>query len=273
MARVILRDSTEALSYNRVPPNFLVGKGASDYAYESGLVVLHNDALISPGAKERWLRWLDELRQSNESEGQGSEKFFRRPIKNDSAHFLRTPSSMSSKLPADSPADANASEGKKSVPSDSQRTQQSTPEKPMGSSADNITDTVGAIAVDLNGNIAAGSSSGGVGMKHRGRIGPAALVGIGTAVIPAEPKDPEGKSVAVVTSGTGEHIATTLGASTCASRIYHAERKRHDGSFESITEEEAMNSTIKTDFMGKPCYPQSFPSNLHSLILFKATLV
>ncbi|KAL9038813.1 MAG: hypothetical protein Q9180_002903, partial [Flavoplaca navasiana] len=40
---------------------------------------------------------------------------------------------------------------------------------------DDITDTVGAIAVDCLGNIAAGSSSGGIGMKHRGRIGPAAL--------------------------------------------------------------------------------------------------
>lgn len=45
---------------------------------------------------------------------------------------------------------------------------------------DLVTDTVGAICVDRWGNVAAGSSSGGIGMKHCGRIGPAALIGIGT---------------------------------------------------------------------------------------------
>ncbi|KAL9594633.1 MAG: hypothetical protein Q9179_005306 [Wetmoreana sp. 5 TL-2023] len=77
---------------------------------------------------------------------------------------------------------------------------------------DDITDTVGAIAVDSLGNLAAGSSSGGIGMKHRGRIGPAALVGIGTAVIPVDADDTEKTSVATVTSGTGEHMATTMAA-------------------------------------------------------------
>src|SRR5688572_27953907 len=70
---------------------------------------------------------------------------------------------------------------------------------------DHITDTVGAIAIDNKGQIAAASSSGGIGMKHRGRLGPAALVGIGTAVVPCVPGDEDGTTVAAVTSGTGEH--------------------------------------------------------------------
>src|SRR5271155_3865674 len=61
---------------------------------------------------------------------------------------------------------------------------------------DNVTDTVGAIAVDCWGNIAAGSSSGGIGMKHKGRCGPAALVGVGTAVKPMDPNDPDQVCVA-----------------------------------------------------------------------------
>lgn len=121
---------------------------------------------------------------------------------------------------------------------------------------DRINDTVGAIAIDCQGNIAAGSSSGGIAMKHRGRIGPAALVGIGTAVIPVDPSDPEKTTVAVVTSGTGEHIATTMAASTCASRVYYSQRRCDDGDFEEVTEEEAVRAMIASEFMGMTPLPR-----------------
>lgn len=115
---------------------------------------------------------------------------------------------------------------------------------------DDITDTVGAIAVDCLGNIAAGSSSGGIGMKHRGRIGPAALVGIGTAVVPMEADDPERTSVATVTSGTGEHMATTMAASACANRLYTSTRKSKRGGSESTDDDSAVKGFIERDFMG-----------------------
>jgi taspase (threonine aspartase 1) len=117
---------------------------------------------------------------------------------------------------------------------------------------DMITDTVGAIAIDMYGNIAAGSSSGGIGMKHRGRVGPAALVGIGTAVVPVDEKDPEGICVAAVTSGTGEHMATTMASQKCADRLYHNTRRARGGTDVEATEEEAMESFVVSDFMGHP---------------------
>lgn len=115
---------------------------------------------------------------------------------------------------------------------------------------DNITDTVGAIAIDCHGNIAAGSSSGGIGMKHSGRTGPAALVGVGTAVIPIDPEDSEKSCVATVTSGTGEHMATTMAARTCADRLYSCLRKGENGEYEEVPEDEAMATMIQKDFMG-----------------------
>ncbi|KAL8737217.1 MAG: hypothetical protein Q9181_001901 [Wetmoreana brouardii] len=115
---------------------------------------------------------------------------------------------------------------------------------------DDITDTVGAIAVDSLGNVAAGSSSGGIGMKHRGRIGPAALVGIGTAVIPVDADDADKMSVATVTSGTGEHMATTMAANVCANRLYTSTRKSTRGGSESTDDDTAVKSFIERDFMG-----------------------
>ena len=116
---------------------------------------------------------------------------------------------------------------------------------------DHITDTVGAIAVDCFGNVAAGSSSGGIGMKHKGRVGPAALVGIGSAVIPTEHEDKEKTSVATVTSGTGEHMATTIAAGTCASRLYTSSRRNGKGGSETTDDDNAIRGFVERDFMGR----------------------
>ena len=116
---------------------------------------------------------------------------------------------------------------------------------------DAITDTVGAIAIDCHGRIAAGSSSGGIGMKHKGRAGPAALVGIGTHVIPIDSADRSRTCVATVTSGTGEHMATTLAAGVCAKRIYSCEVKGKDGKEKIMDEEAAIKSFVERDFMGQ----------------------
>lgn len=116
---------------------------------------------------------------------------------------------------------------------------------------DMITDTIGAIAIDSKGLMAAGSSSGGIGMKHRGRLGPAALVGIGTAVIPCQEDDEDDVAVAAVTSGTGEHMATTMASQRCAERLYQGTRRGRGG--KDVQEEDEaviMDSFIVNDFMG-----------------------
>lgn len=123
--------------------------------------------------------------------------------------------------------------------------------EPNDADVDLITDTMGAIAIDKDGNIAGGSSSGGIGMKHMGRTGPAALVGVGTAVIPLDLSGT--KTVAAVTSGTGEHMATTMAAQRCAERLYHGTTQ---GQFNRDCPEDdparIMQDFIEKDFMGHP---------------------
>ena len=120
-------------------------------------------------------------------------------------------------------------------------------------SDDMITDTVGAIAIDQMGRIAAGSSSGGIGMKHRGRVGPAALVRIGSAVIPAHPGQHDNVSVAAVASGTGEHMATTMASQRCAERLMRGSRCGEMG--EDVydgDDHDIIHSFIMEDFMKHP---------------------
>ena len=69
-------------------------------------------------------------------------------------------------------------------------------------------DTVGAIAVDRKGHIAAGVSSGGILFKVPGRVGQAASYGAGCWAQ---------ESVGISTSGSGEYLVKTLFARECAS--------------------------------------------------------
>jgi taspase, threonine aspartase, 1 len=118
---------------------------------------------------------------------------------------------------------------------------------------DMITDTVGAIAIDTYGHIAAASSSGGIGLKHSGRVGPAALNGIGTAVLPEDPNTEDQQSIAVTMSGTGEHMSTTAASNKCAERLRHNTRRGPGGSdIDEPDEDQVMEHFILDDFMAHP---------------------
>ncbi|EEH06603.1 asparaginase [Histoplasma capsulatum G186AR] len=352
LARLVLDVSTKPLSLNRVPPNLLVGPGATEFAYENGMPVLHADFLVSGGSRERWLRWKRDLAQveaeenheeapkdaqyqhpghtsstrsrfSSPGRGITSRSWWRStnptnpPSGSDGPDGVASPDTVirphahlpdasvrgyeedmntgcldldlnsaegvaesqgatdgssqpaelrkrkRTRLPLESGTSTSTSFGYagKAIPPEhvgDQPQRDPAEESPqhgyiMGSD-DNIIDTVGAIAVDCHGNIAAGSSSGGIGMKHSGRTGPAALVGVGTAVIPVDPKDEARTCVAAVTSGTGEHMATTMASNVCAERIYSSTRKvaGQPGVFETVNEDEALEAVIDVDFMGHP---------------------
>ncbi|XP_051504660.1 threonine aspartase 1-like isoform X3 [Myxocyprinus asiaticus] len=78
-------------------------------------------------------------------------------------------------------------------------------------------DTVGAVVVDQEGNVAAAVSSGGLAIKHPGRVGQAAHYGCGCWAENA--RDVSLYSTAVSTSGSGEHLIRTMLAKECSTAM------------------------------------------------------
>lgn len=263
---------------SRVPPNLLCGEGATNFAWNNNVVVVPNDVLISPLAGQRFKNWTLDIteweRENPKDEMEAQAAYLRRAEPLISAEFpsiqkhidaarrieiqerpFRVMDTKAKDLDGPEPkvqsdgsyGDDGSAEASSGVPlpENDPNTANTRSDK-----EDFITDTVGAIAIDKYGNIAAGSSSGGIGMKHSGRIGPAALIGIGTHVIPVDPTDPTQCAVAVVASGTGEHIASTFAASTCATRVYYSHRKAREGLFEQVNEEEAIAAMLENEFSG-----------------------
>ncbi|KAI9666738.1 MAG: hypothetical protein M1831_001513 [Alyxoria varia] len=135
---------------------------------------------------------------------------------------------------------------------------------------DMITDTVGAVAIDANGNIACGASSGGIGMKYRGRVGPAAIIGVGASVVTPDPDDRCKSTTCAVTSGTGEHMATTQAAGVCADRLYYGHR-RYKGGFEKCEDDQALRAMVENDFMGHPSVRNSNSTGAIGVLAVKKT--
>lgn len=73
--------------------------------------------------------------------------------------------------------------------------------------------TVGAVALDRNGNLAAGTSTGGMLMKRYGRVGDSPIIGAGTFA--------DNRSCAVSSTGWGEYfIRLTVARDICAQVEY-----------------------------------------------------
>ena len=407
MARLVYEHSNQHLSLRRVPPNLLVAQGAIDFASGQGMTVLPHDILVSPGARERWIKWRMDLNQaerraclanvpSTASEIHGyradvnEEKKTREQIRQEHMRSFidETWNIVKSGSPtseSDAPIRSTSSNSQRSTPTHLGQgygymdkvsvmnpyrnyieashsafvnsTQQLPTVSTYGTSSDacpdhvsptnevsdednlanyiptcqqhhynmtpmnnsrsssthghsmnsassphifisspsslqknvihphediydttsapfdltakhpetnnppdafhdrlleedRITDTVGAIAIDGKGDIACAASSGGIGMKYRGRIGPAAMIGVGAAIIPVHADDKSKTCVATVTSGTGEHMASTMAATVCADRLYYG-KKKISNKFVDADDDTALHSMIQTDFMGK----------------------
>lgn len=87
--------------------------------------------------------------------------------------------------------------------------------------------TVGAVALDREGNLAAGTSTGGMMNKKYGRIGDSPIIGAGTYA---------NQDVAVSCTGWGEFYIRTVAAYNLASRIKLQQKTVNEASEETIAE-------------------------------------
>ncbi len=106
---------------------------------------------------------------------------------------------------------------------------------PVGVTSDDIEDiahgTVGAVALDINGGLAAATSTGGTFGKLHGRIGDTPLIGPGTWA---------DDYIAISCTGTGEHIIRSGGAAAIAFR-YRSGLSLDDAITEMLDEVKRLN--------------------------------
>ncbi|XP_056213264.1 threonine aspartase 1 isoform X1 [Falco biarmicus] len=112
------------------------------------------------------------------------------------------------------------------------------PQRPMMENDSGTLDTVGAVVVDQEGNVAAAVSSGGLALKHPGRVGQAALYGCGCWAENTGAHTPY--STAVSTSGCGEHLVRTILARECSCAL------------QTEDAHQALLETMQNKFIGSP---------------------
>lgn len=86
-----------------------------------------------------------------------------------------------------------------------------TPQPQMDEKVDEKHGTVGAVALDRHGNLAAGTSTGGITNKRFGRVGDSPVIGAGTYA--------DNRSIAVSATGTGEIFIRTVAAFNTVAQV------------------------------------------------------
>ncbi|XP_009573942.1 PREDICTED: LOW QUALITY PROTEIN: threonine aspartase 1, partial [Fulmarus glacialis] len=212
--RLLCEGQKGKLSAGRIPPCFLVGEGAYRWAVDHGIPACppgfslaafkRNKRKLELAEKvETDLIQLKKRRQSNEKGSRVMCSACGRPPK--------------------------ANDGGKG----GDQIELCSPENDSGT-----LDTVGAVVVDQEGNVAAAVSSGGLALKHPGRVGQAALYGCGCWAENTGAHTPY--STAVSTSGCGEHLVRTILARECSCAL------------QTEDAHQALLETMQNKFIGSP---------------------
>ena len=118
-------------------------------------------------------------------------------------------------------------------------------------SPDNKFGTVGAVALDKNGNLAAGTSTGGMTNKRYGRIGDSPIIGAGTYA--------DNRTCAVSCTGHGEFLIRYAVAHDISARMRHANATLAEAAegiiLKELTDVDGRGGVIAVDKLGNISMP------------------
>mgnify|MGYP005848475615 CR=1 FL=1 len=121
--------------------------------------------------------------------------------------------------------------------------------------------TIGAIALDTHGNLAAVTSTGGTTNKYPHRVGDSPIIGAGTYA--------DNKTCAVSCTGTGEFFMRTLAAFNVSARIKYAHmplKEAAEQALQEITDMKGLGGIIAVDHEGNIAVPFNSPGMFRGYI-------
>ena len=109
--------------------------------------------------------------------------------------------------------------------------------------------TVGVVALDMAGNLAAGTSTGGTVLKMPGRVGDSPIIGAGTYA--------NNESCAISATGTGEYFMRNMVASDICARVRYLhvslDQAANDVVMKELVEQHGDGGVIALDREGQRC--------------------
>lgn len=220
LARLVMEESEHVM---------LVGEGAEAFAREQGVEMVPNETFYT----ERRRRQIEEAleQQASQDELSGSE----------SAPTEERDASGGPQPPRIAPSDAPG------PPSDAPEASGEPLQKKWG--------TVGAVALDAEGNLAAGTSTGGMTAKRFGRVGDSPVIGAGSYA--------DNATCAVSSTGHGEYFMRYVIAHDIAAMMRYAGADVKTAAetviLEKLTEQGGTGGVIALDAEGNVAMPFNTP--------------
>ena len=122
--------------------------------------------------------------------------------------------------------------------------------------------TVGVVALDMAGNLAAGTSTGGTVLKMAGRVGDSPIIGAGTYA--------NNDSCAVSATGTGEYFMRNVVASDICARVRYLhvslEQAANDVVMKELVEQHGDGGVIALDREGNVSTPFNTTSMMNGVV-------
>jgi len=224
VAKLLVQEQQKGLlPLGRVPPGFLVGEGARNWAMRHGVASVDSESLISDKANKLYRHYKKKLDAFRQSVGNHLKR--KTEETNNLSHLDATtgfPNSTQTSIgngmqghdsraipvyPGTSPDSITAERNAKA------------PRLQRHSMDDGVTDTVGVVVMDSTGNVASTVSSGGIALKQPGRVGQASCFGCGCWAQKGRASKENPFTVGISTTGCGEHLVRTFFGTRMCFRI------------------------------------------------------